>query len=73
MAHNTSLELDSYLLLEDPLLESIVALHLMSTGHNIVPRRSSYGAHHDILVELYNGYIFLRVHRPSRDDRREDR
>ncbi len=39
-------------------MESITALHLMTTGHNIVPRRSSYGVHHDILVEVYDGYIF---------------
>jgi len=30
----------------------------MVTGHRIVPRRSSYGIHHDILVDAYDGYIF---------------
>lgn len=58
MVPNISLELDGYLSLEGPLLESIVALHLMTTGYNIVPRRSSYGVHHDILVEVYGGYTF---------------
>ena len=39
-------------------MESVVALHLMTTGYRIVPRRSSYGIHHDILVDAYDGYIF---------------
>jgi len=58
MALSYPIELDGYLSLEGPLLESIVALHLMTTGHRIVPRRSSYGVHHDILVDAYDGYIF---------------
>ena len=58
MVLNAPIELEGYLSLEGPLLESIVALHLMVMGHGIVPRRSSYGVHHDILVGACDGYVF---------------
>jgi len=58
MASGVPVDLEGYLSLEGPLLESVVALHLMSTGCKVVPRRSSYGIHHDVLVEVYDGYAF---------------
>jgi len=58
MGSSIPIELEGFLSLEGPLLEAVFALHLMSQGYRIVPRRSSYGVHHDILVDAYDGYVF---------------
>jgi len=50
------IELDGSLILQGPFLEQVWAVHLMAQGKKIVARTSTYGVHHDILVEGYDGY-----------------
>ena len=56
MSEVRPIEFDGALILQGPFLEQVWAVHLMTTGKKVVARTSTYGVHHDILVEDYDGY-----------------
>ena len=56
MLGSNPIELMGSLILQGPFLEQVWAVHLMTLGKNVVRRKSTYGVHHDILVEDYDGY-----------------
>ena len=56
MSETHPIEFDGALILQGPFLEQVWAVHLMTMGKKVVAKTSTYGVHHDILVEDYDGY-----------------